>query len=174
MSSALVEPGPTASLALIEESEDRPRFLYGASGAIVKVLVPKLKNQSVDLESCDFGTRLRKLYLLNSAHNVVVAALLVFTTLMLAGLSIHVYYVVLVLFASTFVFVQVPFMIGQFRLRESILQRYEVSERIGLTYKVGKAAPLLPYGKFIASVTSTGTVGGLLYLLLQEYVRKTR
>jgi hypothetical protein len=116
------------------------------------------------------ATVLRKIYLFDSLHSVLLLVAFVSISLNLFDVQISLARVVGLLVISTFVFSQLPFAIGQSRLRRKILWPVRESKKVELSKKLGRAAPSFPAFQLLNSLATTGT-GSLLYFLLDETVK---
>jgi hypothetical protein len=159
------------SANFLEKTSSSPITLFSAAGTPLKVLLPISNSQEYDLEAAEAVCELRSVFLLNSLHNVILLVLFSATALNLIGPRPRVSAAVLMLIGATFVFVHLPYVIGQTRLQSRILERYTGSTKVTFGDQVKKAAPLIPAGEFLTAITSAAGVGGLLILLVQQFVR---
>ena len=86
-------------------------------------------------------------------------------------ISIGIQWVLLALVGFGFLFGQLPYIIGQSLLHEKILDRYEGGKRAEMAEQLRKNAPLFPTVYFLAALFTTGTTGGVLYFLLDQFLR---
>jgi hypothetical protein len=66
--------------------------------------------------------------------------------------------------AVVFLFVQLPYVWGQAQVHANLLEAREGVARAELHEKLAKLSPLLPRVPALVALTTTGTVGGLLYV----------
>jgi len=76
------------------------------------------------------------------------------------------------LFVSTlavlFLLIQLPYVWGQVQVHENLLEIREGVARAELHEKLQKLSPLLPRVPALVALTTTGTAGGILYLILSK------
>jgi hypothetical protein len=70
-----------------------------------------------------------------------------------------------------FLLVQLPYVRGQSRVHEKLLERKEGKEQGELRAKLQKLAPLFPTLPTLAALTLPGTAGGVLYLALSKVLK---
>lgn len=113
---------------------------------------------------------LRKIYLFDSAHSVI---LLVVCCSAALGWGFQNKILLLMAFVlATFVFNHLPYIIGQSRLHENALKHYEGLQRAELDAKLKEHAPYFPKWEFLAVMLTSSPAGGVVYFLLEEAVNK--
>lgn len=146
-------------------------------GKILRFLVPPPKPETTDQEQKDLDLAcmvadLRKIYLYDAVHNVVLLVAFVAVTMGLSGISIDVKWLIASLLGLSLFFNQLPFALGQSALHEKVLERYEGAKRADIAEKLKKYSPLFPTFDFLAALFTTGTAGGVLYVLLDNFVKE--
>lgn len=146
-------------------------------GKILRFLVPPPKPETTDQEQKDLDLAcmvadLRKIYLYDAVHNVVLLVAFVAVTMGLWGISIDVKWLIASLLGLSLLFNQLPFALGQSALHEKVLERYEGAKRADIAEKLKKYSPLFPTFDFLAALFTTGTAGGVLYVLLDNFVKE--
>ena len=164
VSSVSLAEGPVRSGAL------------GSLGKIFRFFVPSPQvdqdgQEQKDLSLAYMISDLRKAYLYDSAHNVILLVSFAFIMAAMSKISIGIQWVVLALVGLGFIFGQLPYIIGQSLLHEKILDRYEGVKRAEVAEQLRKNAPLFPTVYFLAALFTTGTAGGLLYFLMDQFLR---
>jgi hypothetical protein len=115
-----------------------------------------------DLDLACMVSDLRKVYLYDAMHNVILLVAFVAIVVRLWGISIDAKWLIAGLIGLSLVFNQLPYLIGQARLHEKVLERYEGLKRAEIDEKLKKHAPLFPTFDFLAALFITGTGGGTL------------
>lgn len=146
------------------------RLLLGLHIEIVVPPDPEEKHEERDLELSHAATILRKIYLFDSIHNVVLVS--AFVGVMLSFLEVRptTLQIVLGLLVVTFLFCQVPYSVGQMRLHRKVLRRFRGIKEVELSEKLGKVAPRFPAFQLLTSLATSGT-GSFLYYLLEEFIK---
>jgi len=123
-----------------------------------------------DFEAAMVITALRGVYLYEALHDVVLFGLLIVIGLSLLGVSLlHNWFTaVLVAAAAVYVLNQLPYTIGQMSMHRAVVRGYSETQRVELLKKLGESAPVGPAQSFIAAQLGSGTVGALLYALLEH------
>jgi hypothetical protein len=70
-----------------------------------------------------------------------------------------------------FLAIQVPYVIGQARLHGELLKPFEGVRRADVREQLNKYAPVFPKFQSLTALTTTGTAGGLLYLMLDSLAK---
>ncbi len=117
------------------------------------------------------STELRKLYLFDSAHNILLMFLFSYTFIMTYGAAIEFKYLILFLIATNILFSQFPYVLGQYLLHQQALEQFEGIPRVDVDEKLNKYAPLYPTFPFLAALLTSGTAGGLAFYLLDNFIK---
>jgi hypothetical protein len=158
-------------------SEEKRDGLLGHIGKVFRLLVPRPKSEKEDQEQNDLDlacmvTDLRKVYLYDAMHNVILLVAFIAVALSLWNIVIDTKWLISSLIALGLVVNQLPFVIGQSALHEKVLERYEGLKRSEMAEKLKKHAPLFPTLDFLAALFTTGTAGGVLYFLLDQFMKE--
>jgi hypothetical protein len=145
-------------------------FLAGMKLLIVVPSAVENKDESRDLNLASAVTNLRKIYLFDSLHNVVL--LIAFVGVMLNFFTVNVSEtpIIVSLLAGTLISCQLPFSIGQARMHRKVLWRLRGTEEVEVSKKLGKVAPRFPAFQFLTTLFTTGG-GSFLYFLLDEVIK---
>lgn len=177
----MVEPLFRENKESLEKSRkgknEKTKGLFGAIRFVMDLIVEKPYDESdlkekQDLSIAYIATDLRKIYLYNAAHNVTLLFAFVFSGASLINIFVDLKWVILSLLSLSLVFVQLPYMIGQSLLHEQVLDKYEGTQRADIIEKLRKNAPLFPTSDFLAALSATGTAGGLLYYVLDNFLKE--
>lgn len=162
----------------VSEPSRESKGILGKLGRVLRFLVPPPQANNEDQETQDLSvaymiTDLRKIYLYDSVHNVIL--LIAFASIIagLLGIAADVKWVIIGFLGFGLVFGQLPYIIGQSLLHEKVLDRYEGVKRADMAEKLKKNAPLFPTLDFFAALFATGTGGGFVYFLLDQFVKNT-
>jgi hypothetical protein len=117
------------------------------------------------------STDLRKLYLYDSTHNILLMFLFMYSLLLTYNVRIELKFLVLTVLLATLIFSQFPYVLGQYLLHQKVLEVFEGSPRAEVDEKLKRYVPLFPTFHFIAALLSTGTAGGLVFFLLDNFVK---
>lgn len=117
------------------------------------------------------STDLRKLYLYDSTHNILLMFLFGYSFLITYGATIELKYLILAILLATLAFSQFPYVYGQNLLHEKALEPFEGLPRAEVDEKIKKYAPLYPTSHFLAALLTNGTAGGLVFFLLDYFVK---
>lgn len=146
-------------------------------GRVLRFLVPSPKPETVEQEQKDLDlaymvTDLRKIYLYDAMHNVILLVAFAAAAIRLWGIPIDVKWLMVSLVGLSLLFNQLPFVIGQSALHERVLERYEGIKRADMAEKLKKYSPLFPTSDFLAALFTTGTAGGVLYVLIDNFIKE--
>jgi len=155
---------------------ERKGFIHKI-GRVLRFLVPSPKPETVDQEQKDLDLAcmvadLRKVYLYDAVHNVILLVAFTATVIGLWGIHIDVRWLIASLIGMSLLFNQLPFVLGQSALHEKVLERYEGTKRADIAEKLKKYSPLFPTSDFLAALFTTGTAGGVLYVLLDNFIKE--
>jgi hypothetical protein len=173
MSDPLFRRVPTTSVPRIGEEPLRGKAgpkdrVLKATAPIPKAKVGKEKQKVFDVATV--VTDLRKVYLYDALHNFILLAVFVAIIAQLWAVTVGVIPLVVATIVGAFGFNQLPYMIGQSRLRQELLKLYQNSERKDMEEELTKYAPLLPKWEFLNSLLTPLSAGGALYFLLGKLV----
>jgi len=176
MSDPLFRESPVASTRITEESLTQKKGILSSLGKVFRFLVPPPQaNEDIeqkDLSLAHMITDLRKVYLYDSVHNIILLVAFALIVVSLRNLSVGIIkWVVAAFLGLILIFSQLPFIIGQSLLHEKVLDRYDGVKRADMADKLKKTAPVFPTVDFLASLFATGTAGGLIYFLLDQFVK---
>ncbi len=176
MSDPLFRESSVVSTRIAEEPVRQNKGFLNNLGKVFKFLVPPRRGSKVDHEQQDLSlaymiTDLRKVYLYDSVHNAVLLVAFVSVVASVWNIPVDLKWVIVALLGVSFVFSQLPYIIGQSLLHEKVLDRYEGTKRSEMADKLKKTAPLFPTVDFLAALFATGTAGGLLYYLLDQFMK---
>jgi len=150
----------------------------GRSGTGLTVIAPDTPTETGNQEQKDFDlasvvTDLRKIYLCDALHNLILLVAFAAVLLSLWGLNIDVKSFVVAAAGGAVIFNQLPFMVGQLRLRGEVLKNYRNSKRIDMAGQLKAYAPLYPTLEFLVALVSSPTAGGVLYVLCSNLIDNT-
>ncbi len=176
MSDALFRESKETSIKLTKNPVKKG--FWGDLGIIFRFLASPPQTNKDEQEKNDLSlaymiTDLRKVYLYDAAHNVVLLVSFAFLTASLWNIPIETKWVIVTLLGVGFIFGQLPYIIGQSLLHEKVLERYEGTKRAEIYEKLKKNAPLFPTIEFLAALFTTGTAGGILYFILDQFIKST-
>jgi ABC-type multidrug transport system fused ATPase/permease subunit len=159
-----------------EESLKKKTGILGSIAEMFGFLVPRPQTNKEDQEKQDLSlaamiTDLRKAYLYDSMHNVILVVVFAAITASLWNMVVNIKYVLTGLLGFSLIFGQLPYIIGQSLLHEKVLDRYEGVQRTDIAEKLKKNAPLFPIVDFLGALFATGTAGGLFYFLLDQFIK---
>jgi len=117
------------------------------------------------------STDLRKLYLYDSTHNILLMFLFAYSFLLTYGRIIELKFLVIAIMLATIMFSQFPYVLGQYFLHQKTLEPFEGLPRAEVEEKIRKYAPLYPTFHFLGALLTSGTAGGLAYFLLDNFVK---
>jgi hypothetical protein len=109
--------------------------------------------------------------LYDATHNVILLVTLVTFVLNFFGMTVGWALLIGSFLGATFLLSHLPYAVGQWLLHRQVLRRYTGVEHAEVAEKLGKYAPWCPTPTFIAALTTTGTAGGVLSGLLNEFVK---
>jgi hypothetical protein len=146
-------------------------------GKVLRFLVPPPKPETRDQEQKDLDLAcmvadLRKVYLYDAVHNVILLVAFAAVVIRLWGIQIDVKWLIASLVGLSLLFNQLPYILGQSALHERVLERYEGAKRAEMKEKLKKYSPLFPTSDFLAALFTTGTAGGVLYFLLDNFIKE--
>ncbi len=175
MSNPMFETSQESSTEVIEE--DSGSFFYQFR-KVIKVFIPSQETSVGDHEQTDIDiaymiSDLRKMYLYNAVHNVILLIVFIAFALNLSGFIVKTKWLLSGLIGSSLIFNQLPYMIGQLRLHDRVLERFEGVKRSEIAEKLKKYAPFFPKVDFLSALFTAGTAGGVLYFLLDQFVKNT-
>lgn len=167
------------STSLPEISEERLRGGAGPSGKVFRVVAPISQPDTVDQKQRDFDlasvvTDLRKIYLYDALHNLILIVAFVATMLVLWGVTIDIRLFIVGAVGGAFVFNQLPYMIGQSRLRREVLKNYRNAKRVDMEEELKKYAPLFPKWDFLINSVSPLSAGGFAYFLFTSLLNNLK
>lgn len=122
------------------------------------------------LELANMIAELRKIYLYDAMHNVFLFIGFLAILLNLTGVTFNIRLLVINAFLMSFLFNQLPYVIGQKSLHNKILENYKGIERADIAEKLKKYSPLYPTSDFLTTLITSGTAGGLIYYSLYQIV----
>jgi hypothetical protein len=127
-----------------------------------------------DFEAAMVITALRNVYLYETLHDVVLFGLLLAFGVSLLGISILHNWLISLLVAAAAVYLlnQLPYTIGQSTMHQAVVRGYSETKRAELLKKLGESAPVNPAPGFIAAQIGSGTVGALLFELLDHLLKE--
>jgi len=126
--------------------------------------------QNRNLDLAEGITSLRKLYLFDSLHNIVLLGVFAAILPGFFGHSTTPIHLLLLLLTVTVVFCQIPFAFGQWSLRRRILFPFRGSEGLEFGKKLNEVAPLVPPFEFLTSLVTSGA-GPVIFYLLDETIK---
>ncbi|GEM_PF-4790665 len=132
-----------------------------------------ITQQEHDLLVANLTAEIRKLYLFNSSHNIILFVTFLTIVLLILGLEVSLYFVLGTILVLYTVFGQLPYVLGQRNLHTQIMVRYSNLDNI-VTYtemekKLHDVSPLYLRIYFINSILMTG-VGGFLFLIISQVI----
>jgi len=176
MSAPLLKPSPAKTPAANEDTSRQASGLFGQIGKLFKPLLPHPQTGTEDQQERDLSlaliaTDLRKAYLYDSIHNIILSVAFASAIASLWGITVDMKQMLQWLLGLGLVFSQVPFIAGQLFLHETLLDRYEGTRRMEIAERLKKIAPLFPTIDVLTSLFATGTAGGLFYFLLDQSIK---
>lgn len=139
---------------------------------IVPVQTPQSKDQKKnELDLAIEISNFRKLYLYDSIHNAVLLISFLIFNLKLWSINFEIKYVIFTFLVSLFLFCQLPYVIGQSRLHKKLSGRYSGREYSEVVEQLEKLAPIFPKFIFLGSLFATGTTGGMIYYLIDQFLK---
>jgi hypothetical protein len=112
-------------------------------------------------------TNLRGILLYDSIHNLFLFFAFVFIMLNLLGITINIRILLISSLILSFIFIQLPHIIGQYLLHDKILEDYNLMEQVKFKEDLKKYAPLYPKFEFVAALIAPCTIGYFLFILLE-------
>jgi hypothetical protein len=169
MCDTLFEEASTTSIPSIHEGPLRRSG--GPKGKALKAWAPMPKTKAPTekqkvFDIASVATDLRKVYLYDALHNFILLAVFVAITVQVWAVTPGVVPLIVATIVGAFGFNQLPYMIGQSRLRQELLRPYRDSERRDVDEELTKYAPLLPKWEFLSVLLTPLSAGGALYFLL--------
>jgi HEAT repeat protein len=128
-----------------------------------------LDQQYIDL-ACDIS-RLRMVYKYDALHNTILLVAFILILIEVWLIPIDVKWLIASLLFATLVFSEIPYGIGQYRLHNRILEQYTGGKHAEMAKKLQDYAPIFPPWAFLGALLTTGTAGGILYVLLNQIVQ---
>jgi hypothetical protein len=165
---------------------DEPlRERTGPSGTVLRVVASGTPSETDDQDETndqdkeDFdlasvATDLRKIYLCDALHNLILIAAFAAVMLSLWGITVGVVLFAVGAVGLAFVFNQLPYMIGQQRLRGELLKNYRNSKRVDMAEELKKYAPLFPTLEFLTVLVSSPTASGAVYYLCANLLERLK
>jgi hypothetical protein len=170
----------TTVLSVPQIIDEQMKKRNGFISKIVRALrfrVPRPRPKTIDQEQKDLDLAcmvadLRRIYLYDSVHNVILLVAFATVVARLWGVPIDVKWLLVSLLGLSLLFNQLPYVLGQAALHEKVLERYEGVKRAEMAEKLKKYTPLFPTSDFLAALFTTSTAGGILYFLLDNFVKE--
>ena len=127
-----------------------------------------------DFAAAMVATAVRKFYLYETLHDVVLFGILIAFELSLRGISLMNHWKMgsVAMAVAIYALNQLPFSIGQSAMHRDILRGYDEVPRAELQKKLSESAPLSPTSAFIAAQVASGTVGAFLYALMESVFKE--
>lgn len=177
MKDPLFRTSQVSSPKITDEWMKERKGFISKIGKVLRFLVPLSKPETVDQAQKDLDLAcmvadLRKVYLYDAVHNVVLLVAFAAAVIGLWGIPIDVKWLLASLVGLSLLFNQLPYVLGQSALHEKVLERYEGTKRADISEKLKKYSPLFPISDFLAALFTTGTAGGVLYVLLDNFVKE--
>lgn len=112
----------------------------------------------------------RKIYLLDSIHSIVIFVGLSVIILKLANLtgSSTTMLLISLFIVLSFLFNQTPYIIGQSLMRRNLLHDVQGLRRAQALETLDKYAPLFPLARYITTISMSGTAGYFLFRFLEK------
>ena len=140
------------------------------------IFTPKELDKQKDAKEREIGfgkttTELRELYLFDSVHNILLLSIFVYTFLASINVSFSWELVALIALLLLTLCSQLPFVIGQYLLRQNILECYGGWARghMETELKKDEFAPLMKKPDILLALFSIGA-GGLLFFLAESFI----
>lgn len=132
----------------------------------------ELKDQEQrDLDLSSNITGLRKIYLYDAMHNVILLVAFAAIVVSLLGIVVNTKWLIGGLIGGSFLFNQLPYVIGQYQLHEKVLEKYEGMNRVEMREKLKKYSPQVPTSTFLGALFTTGTTGEIIYFMLNQLIK---
>jgi hypothetical protein len=113
---------------------------------------------------------LRKIYFYDALHNVVLLVVFVAVALRLRDVEIDERLLTGVLVALTFVLTHLPYVIGQSKLYEKILEPYDGIRRAEIGAALKEHAPMFPKWESLAILVTSSPAGMIIYFFFEESI----
>ena len=163
-----------------EESVRESRGVVNRFLRIMRLVVPKRQDNSretqkqKDISLVQMAMDIRKIYLFDSIHNVILLVAFSATVLILGSVEVEKKWIIATFLGLSIVFINLPYMIGQSRLREKLLSKYDNAiQREDISEALKKKAPLAPKSEFLNALIFSNTGGYIVYSLLEQFVKET-
>lgn len=175
------ESDTVSSYSYIEEERVREsRGVVKRSMRILRLVVPKRQDNSretqkqKDISLVLIAMSIRKIYLFDSVHNLILLVAFSATVLILGSVEVEKKWIIAALVGLSIVLIQLPYMIGQSRLRAKLLSKYDnVIQREDVSETLKQKAPLAPKLEFLNALIIPGSGGYIVYSLFEEFVKET-
>lgn len=178
MSDPLYKISQVSSPQIVDEQMSAHLGFFSKLSRILRFLVPSAKPETEnqvqkDLDLAYMVSSLRKVYLYDAMHNVILLVAFMAVVVSLWGVAIDPKWLIGSLIGLALVFNQLPYVVGQSRLHEKVLEQYEGVEHGEVAAQLKKYSPLFPTFDHLTALFATGTAGGLVYFLLDQFVKNT-
>lgn len=130
------------------------------------------KEEHEILSSSIMSTDLRKLYLFDISHNILLLIIFILTFSYTYGFVLGYQWIVILILASMMLFSQFPYTIGQYFLHQKVLDWYEGLSRAEINKWLNENIPLFPTFDFLTAIFASGTAGGLILYLLDNFIKE--
>ena len=128
-----------------------------------------LDQQYVDL-ACDVSW-LRKVYKFDALHNTIMLVAFLAVVTKVTFVAVDMKWIIAGLLLLTLVFSEIPYGIGQYLLHQRILENYTGGKHAEIAKKLQDDAPTFPPWEFLGALLTTGTAGGILYVLFSQFIQ---
>lgn len=128
-----------------------------------------LDQQYIDL-ACDVSG-LRKVYKFDALHNTIMLVAFLAVVTKVTFVAVDMKWIIASLLLLTLVFSEIPYGIGQYLLHQRILENYTGGKYAEMAKKLQDYAPTFPPWEFLGALLTTGTAGGILYVLFSQFIQ---
>lgn len=115
-------------------------------------------------------TEIRKIYLLDSIHNIILVVSITMVVLHLSHVTFldSIEMLIPLFIILLFLFNQLPYVIGQSLMRRKLLSKIQGLKKAELLEIMDKYMPLFPKGRYITTLMMSGTAGYYIFKSLEK------
>ncbi|HEY6540426.1 MAG TPA: hypothetical protein VIZ18_05790, partial [Ktedonobacteraceae bacterium] len=128
-----------------------------------------LDQQYINL-ACDVSG-LRKVYKFDALHNTIMLVAFLAVVTKVTFVAVDMKWIIAGLLLLTLVFSEIPYGIGQYLLHQRILENYTGGKHAEMAKTLQDSAPTFPPWEFLGALLTTGTAGGILYVLFSQFIQ---
>jgi len=135
----------------------------------------ELRHETAIIDQSIILSEIRKFYLFNSTFlsiMIFIFSIIVLKMIILFTEIPFKNYVLYIFLGIYLLGIQVPYIVGQKRLHEDILQDFIGKNRKDFEEKLSKYSPAFPKFELIKTITLSGTAGGIMLYLVTEFLKE--